>query len=155
MNHPEIFTLNLGVLSELDNSPGSIVISFWNIKSSGEPSGKGRNIPSILADFVHENQISILCLCESDLPTTSEFLKVYNSIHTTRKFELVDLNDCNISILSSLPKTCFKNVAPAIGTPRWLSYQISIPSVITFNLFTIHFQSKINAGLNPASLLNA
>lgn len=124
-----------------------MVIGFWNINNNTD-------LGDILIEFVKEYSIDILLLAEADLNPKQkrkfavddiilDFL-VKSKSQFSRPYQLIKNNDFRVKLLSSYPSSFFKLQNEFIKGSRWTSFLVDIPGIIRFNLFPVHFQSKVN-----------
>jgi hypothetical protein len=113
-----------------------MTIGFWNINK--------KNLSDILVDFVKEQQLEILILAEADEQTIIDFLKKFNKFNSHRKFYQILNTNSKLIILSSYKNTCFSEKNKLFNSTRWSAHHIKIPSLIEFNLISVHFHSKVN-----------
>jgi len=113
-----------------------MVIGFWNIKD--------KNLSDNIIDFVSEYQIDILYLAEANDITVLDFIKKSKKIIKTRVFNQLDSQSTKITLLTSLNPSLFENKKQLYSSPRWLAYQLKIPTVVNLNIISVHFHSKVN-----------
>lgn len=109
-------------------------IAFWNINK--------KDLSDLLVEFVNENEIDILLLAEVDSDTVLSFLMKQNSINPNRIYDHID--DSKVNILSSYDSSIFEKQKLISNSPRWIFFEINIPTIIKFNLVCVHFHSKVN-----------
>ncbi len=112
-----------------------MVIGFWNINV--------KDLSDNIIDLVNEQQIDILVLAEAQDKTIIDFLSKSKLIHVQRPFKQISSGE-KLTVLSSLSPTTFLSKNSLFNSPRWTIYQIEIPTVIRFNLASVHFHSKVN-----------
>lgn len=124
-----------------------MVIGFWNINNNAD-------LGDLLIDFVKEYSIDILLLAESEIDLGGkrtclvddvilDFLKK-SKMQFTRTYRVIPNQDFRVKVISSFPSTVFEQQSSCINSSRWSAFFVNIPGIIKFNLFPVHFQSKVN-----------
>lgn len=113
-----------------------MVIAFWNINK--------KNLSDLLVELVKQEQVDILILAETDDKTIVEFLTKNNKVNTNRQYNQVSSPNDKITVLTSYSLSVFTNKSSLYPSPRWNAFNVKIPSIIEFNLFPVHFHSKVN-----------
>jgi hypothetical protein len=109
-------------------------IAFWNINK--------KNLSDLLVDFVKENEIDVLLLAETgDGTVVLDFIKKQKKMNPGKRFS--EISNAKVFVLSSYSEENFK-IKPSKFSSRWNGYTITIPTIIKFNLFCVHFPSKVN-----------
>lgn len=126
-----------------------MVIAFWNINNNTD-------LADLLIDFVKENSIDVLLLAEAEKnpknkkrkPKVDDLFLDFQIKSKQQKFMTdfwqIPNGDFRVKILSSLSPGVFKLKNKLIKSTRWTAFHIEIPSIIKFNLFPVHFHSKVN-----------
>lgn len=119
-----------------------MVLGFWNISR--------KNLSDSIVDFVLERQVDVLFLAEATSETVLEFLKKSRYFIKNRTFYQLDSGLTKIHLLTSYGISAFHNKQHLHKSPRWLVYQLLLPNIISLNLISVHFHSKVN--WSPSSL---
>ena len=115
-------------------------IGFWNVNSSDN----NKDLSDSLVSLTSEKQLDIICIAEIKDATTLSFLKKINKSRTKQKYIQVKSVKNKLTIISRYANTVFEDKSSLYGSNRWIAHKISIPSIISFNLISVHFNSKLN-----------
>lgn len=96
----------------------------------------------MLVELVNERNIDILLLAEVTEETVLKFLTIQNKVNPSRAFFHISSN--RITVLSTLDLSTFSKLKTKSSSPRWDVYTVTIPTIFKFNLFCVHFHSKVN-----------
>ncbi|WP_316846457.1 hypothetical protein [Pedobacter psychrodurus] len=124
-----------------------MTIAFWNINNNTD-------LGDVLVDFVKENDVDILLLAESEKSkknkrgtTVDDILLDFISkskIILTSTYNIIPNDDFRVKVISRLSSTAFQLKNNLFKSSRWSAFFIDIPGIIKFNLFPVHFYSKVN-----------
>ncbi|MEM6803111.1 MAG: hypothetical protein AAF696_17025, partial [Bacteroidota bacterium] len=117
-------------------------IAFWNINR--------KELSDLIVEFVNEQQIDVLILAESTEQTILDFIKKQSKYNPSRKFNIIAQS--KVDLLSVYDHKIFDINEDFINSKRWTYAKITIPGIIVFNLFCIHFHSKVNWSTDSQSL---
>lgn len=115
-------------------------IGFWNVNS---PDNK-KDLSDSLVSLTLEKQLDIICIAEIKDAIVLAFLKKINKSGTTNKYSQVKSTKNKLTIISRYTNTVFEDKSSLYSSTRWTAHKVSIPSIISFNLISVHFHSKIN-----------
>lgn len=115
-------------------------IGFWNVNSSDNK----KDLSDSLVSLTIEKQLDIICIAEIKNATILSFLKKINKTGTTQKYVHIKSAKDKLTIISRYANTVFEDKSSLYASNRWTAHKVSIPSIINFNLITVHFHSKIN-----------
>lgn len=116
-------------------------IAFWNLNK--------KSLSDLLVELVNEQLIDILILAEATDDVILDFIKKQKLVNPKRKFLQISSGKTVLLSIEGSSLIIAKNTSTS---PRWSSFQIKIPTIITFNLFSIHFHSKVNWSNDSLSL---
>lgn len=115
-------------------------IGFWNINSSDKKNKK--DLSDALVSLTLEKQLDIICIAEIQQHTIDAFLLKLSNLG--RKYQVVKASKDKITIISRNDSAIFEDKSSLYESNRWIAHKIHIPSIITFNLISVHFPSKVN-----------
>lgn len=115
-------------------------IGFWNINSFDN----NKDLSNSLVSLTLEKQLDIICIAEIKPVIVDSFLKKLNNLGTNQKYTKIKSCKDKVTVISRYPNTVFEDKSSIYESNRWITHKISIPSIITFNLISVHFPSKVN-----------
>jgi len=117
-------------------------IAFWNLNK--------KNLSELLVGLVNSQEIDILLLAEVNESVVLDFIVKQRYINKSRSFN--HISDSRVNVLSTFNPAIFSDQKDLIRSTRWGSFHINIPSIFSFNLFPVHFPSKVNWSDNSLAL---
>lgn len=120
-----------------------MVIAFWNLDKN-EREKVPIDFSDILLDFVTEYGIDIFFLAEVNSSTIANFLAKNRYRQNTRHFTQVINAKARTTLLTSYSPKLFSDKSGLYPSHRWDAFLLQIPGIITLNLISVHFHSKVN-----------
>ncbi len=120
-----------------------MVIAFWNIDKN-EKKKANQDFSDVLIDLVMEYGVDILLLAEANNKTILNFIKKSQRIFPQRPFRQILGSKGRTAVLTTYSSTVFFDRSNLYPSTRWDAFLIEIPGIIRFNLFSVHFHSKLN-----------
>jgi len=123
-------------------------IGFWNVNSKKAK----KDLSDSLVDLTLEKDLDILCIAEILDNDTILFLKKINAKSKSQKYNQIKCSKDKLILISRNSGNIFEDKSQLYNSHRWIAHKVTIPSIITFNLISIHFHSKLNWSENSLAL---